>query len=237
MDVKALPGFRRRIDITPAELSVTAELEDDFHRMAVTIHHDGKQITDVLPVQTRAPWTTCDGALNVVKKTFIGRALNDCQRVGGKKKNCTHLFDLTQWAAAHAQDNSATRYDVAVSDPHLGISYAQIEKNALMEYQWQLRGFEVVAPKELAGMPLHQMRSWVESQSDEKIEAARILQWGAMIAHGRLRPMDEQSDASKMPPNCYTFQPDNALLAERVGEIKDFSVNGIEPLMPLHTAN
>ena len=57
-----LPGFRRRFRITPRAGSVCSELEDDYHRMSVTLTHDGRTVTDVEPVMERVPWTICPGA-------------------------------------------------------------------------------------------------------------------------------------------------------------------------------
>lgn len=61
-------------------------------------------------------------------------------------------------------------------------------------------------------------------------EAARLLRWGNMLANGRTIPLSDQSDATKMPPNCYTFQPERAQVAQRVGDIKNFGPGGEEPL-------
>ena len=64
----------------------------------------------------------------------------------------------------------------------------------------------------------------------EPREAAKLLQWGAIIAHGRMIPLENQSDATRIPPNCYTFQPERAVHAKRVGRIIDFSASERQPL-------
>jgi hypothetical protein len=74
------------------------------------------------------------------------------------------------------------------------------------------------------------LRSWIGSLGPPDEEAAKVLRWATMVAHGRLIPMDEQSDATQMPPNCYTFQPARAAVAKRVGEIRDFSSGAAQPL-------
>ncbi len=58
MSLDELPGFRRRFRITPEASLVRGELEDDYHCMRVTIHHDGKTATAIEPIMARAPWTT-----------------------------------------------------------------------------------------------------------------------------------------------------------------------------------
>src|SRR5690242_9558027 len=65
-----LPGFRRRFRITPATGVVSAEVEDDFHCMSVTVRHRNGVTTAVEPVLFRAPWTTCPGAVERLKQTF-----------------------------------------------------------------------------------------------------------------------------------------------------------------------
>jgi hypothetical protein len=75
-------------------------------------------------------------------------------------------------------------------------------------------------------MGLFEMNPWIKTLPDRLAEAARLLRWGNVIANGRNIPLADQSDATKMPPNCYTFQPEMATTAVRVGVIKDFSSGG-----------
>ena len=65
-----------------------------------------------------------------------------------------------------------------------------------------------------------------------------LMGWGAMIAHGRIIPLERQSDATRMPAgNCYTFQPDRRTAARRIGEIRDFSRGSAQPLEPRQAAS
>ena len=77
---------------------------------------------------------------------------------------------------------------------------------------------------------MFKLRGWIDGLAGVEQEAARLLQWGTIIAHGRAYGIDRISDASKMPPNCYTFQPDNKAVAKRVGAVFDFSQGRISPL-------
>jgi len=82
----------------------------------------------------------------------------------------------------------------------------------------------IVEPAELAGVALVKMRSWIESLPPEQREAARLLQWGAIIANGRSRSFDKQSDASALGVGrCYTFQAHRVAAAKRIADIRDFS--------------
>ncbi|MET0239157.1 MAG: DUF2889 domain-containing protein [Sphingobium sp.] len=221
-----LPGYRRRFLVTPSPGRVTAGLEDDYHCMAVTLVHDGATVTAVEPVMERAPWTTCPGAPLKLIDTFTGVALEDVAARGEKQANCTHLHDLAVLAATHAHDADATRFDIVVSDIADGRNASEIRRNGQIVHRWTMAGgFTMIEPEAVAGQNLMKLRAWIETLSPAEKEAARLLQWGSIVAHGRARPIDQQSDASKMPPSCYTFQPDKAAVAKRVGLIVDFSLD------------
>jgi len=227
-----LPGYRRRFIVMPEPGKVTAALEDDYHCMAVTLHHQGAVITTVDADFQRAPWTTCPGAPAKVKSTFEGVGLADAASRGEKQSNCTHLHDLATLAAAHAGDASGLQYDILVSDIADGRNASEVWRDGVLIHRWEMEGgFVLTAPAAASGLNLMKLRGWIETLDGPEREAARLLQWGSIVAHGRARPMAEQSDASKMPPNCFTFQPENAISAVRVGKIIDFSdAGGREPL-------
>jgi hypothetical protein len=48
--------------------------------------------------------------------------------------------------------------------------------------------------------------------------------------------MERQSDASRMPANCFTFQPERKAQARRVGRVIDFSRGTARPLDHLGVA-
>lgn len=225
-----LPGFRRRLLVTPRSETVTAAVEDDYHCMAVTLVHDGTTITEIEGVMERMPWTTCPGAPAVLKATFQGVGLEEVAARGAKQANCTHLHDLALLAAAHAMDTDPTRYDILVSDPVEGLVTAEIRRDGAVIHRIEHRADTVTKPADASGISLFKLRGWIETFSGIEREAARLLQWGTILAHGRTTPMDRQSDASRMPANCFTFQPENSANAVRVGQIVDFSGSGREPL-------
>jgi len=230
--VQHLPGFRRRIRITPAPGRVCSELEDDFHRMRVTLLHDGVRVHTVEAALLRAPWTTCPGAVDKIKQSFTGVELAAFSANRGKAYNCTHLYDLAQWGAAHAHEDAGLVYDIYVSDPVDGIRRAELWRNGELILGWRDKDYQIVEPAELAGVKLGDLRAWIEAIEPDRQEAARILQWASLIAHGRIIPMENQSDATRMPPSCYTFQPERAVVAKRVGKSRDFSDGTIQPLEP-----
>ena len=226
-----LPGFRRRFIVTPASDRVSSEVEDDYHCMGVTIHHDGRVATKVESVMQRAPWTPCPGAIARLEQTFTGVPLDGFAARGGKRANCTHLHDLAVLAAAHAADSGPLVYDLLVSDPIEGRRRSELRRNGTWVLGWVLAADgRIVEPEELAGVALDGMRSWIESLGPARQDAARLLRWGTILAHGRTIAWERQSDSSRLPiGNCYTFQPERAATAKRIGAIRDFS-RGPQPL-------
>lgn len=223
-------GFWRRIRLTPSPNAVQAEVEDDFHCMSVVVHHDGEKALRIVPDMRRAPWSTCPGAVDGLVQTFTGVALALFPERGEKKANCTHLYDLALLAASHAADRAQTIYDVLVSDPVDNQRLAEVRRNDETLLTWIESGFQIVKPDAAAGIRLDKLRSWIETLEPALQEPARLLQWGNMLANGRIIPLEKQSDATRMPPSCYTFQPERAEVAKRIGEIRDFSHGAGRPL-------
>jgi hypothetical protein len=150
---------------------------------------------------------------------------------GEKRENCTHLHDLAILAAAHAADRLPLVYDMLVSDPVNERRRVELRRNGTTVLAWVDAQFVIVEPAELAGVRLDKLRPWIESLDAPGREAARLLQWGAILAHGRSRPLEDQSDARTIGVDrCYTFQSRRIASAQRIGAIRDFSVGISQPL-------
>jgi hypothetical protein len=226
--IDTLPGFRRRFIVTPTSDRVSSEVEDDYHCMGVTIHHDGRVARRVESVMQRSPWTTCPGAVARLEQTFTGVPLDGFVARGEKRANCTHLHDLAVLAAAHASDSDPLIYDILVSDPVGGRRRVELRRNGTCVLGWVDADGQIVEPAELAGVAF--TKGWIDSLDPAGQEAARLLRWGAILAHGRTIAWERQSDSSRLPVgNCYTFQPERITAAKRVGLIRDFS-QGPRPL-------
>lgn len=206
------------------------QVEDDYHCMSVLIRHDGRSVTAVEPRMHRAPWTTCPGAEAQLQETFTGVALDQIPSRGEKSANCTHLYDLTLLGASHVFDLQPLVYDVLVSDAVEGVRRAELRRDGEVVVAWVEAGMTIREPEALAGTPLRDLRRWIDSLEPALQEAARLLRWGNMMANGRSIPLAQQSDATRMPPGCYTFQPERSAKARRVGEIRDFGGGKTPPL-------
>lgn len=228
-----MPGFRRRFRVTTGDGWSRSEVEDDYHCMSVTLRHAQGVVHAVEPVLLRAPWTTCPGAVEQLGQTFEGVQLDGFFARGDKTQNCTHLHDLALLAAAHARDSDTLVYDILVSDPVSGRREVELRRNGAPLLGWIEQDQRIVEPAELTGRRLDQLKPWIDSLDPQRQEAARLLRWGAILAHGRIIPMERQSNAMRMPPNCYSFQPQRAIHAQRVGIIRDFSTGTAQPLDPI----
>ncbi|MBH0114618.1 DUF2889 domain-containing protein [Novosphingobium sp. YJ-S2-02] len=223
-------AFHRAIAILPGQGTVTALVEDDLHHMRVTLGHDGTFITAIEGEMIRAPWSTCPGAPAVLAATFTGARLAEAGTVGAKKQNCTHLFDIAVLAAAHALDAAPTRYDLCVEDPEDGVRHMTIARNGTHEMAWVERDRRFVEPPAIAGMGYKDMGAWIASLDPAREEMARLLRGSAVISHGRQIPMEKQSNAMRIPPNCHTFQPGQRERARRISGIHDFTEAMDRPL-------
>ena len=228
--IDEVPGFRRRFVITPDQGVVTAALEDDVHCMAVTLHHDGARIQRVEGHMKRWPWSTCPGAAAALEAAFAGVPLASATERGGKRNNCTHLYDLAELAAAHALDAAATLYELLVTDPLEGLIDAELRCNGEPVLRWKLRGIEVLEPAAIAGRSILHLRDWIASLDRSAREAARIAQWGCLVAHGRQLDWSQSAKQMAPPGSCHTFQPENASQAKHIGRRHDFSAGGRMPL-------
>lgn len=226
------PGYRRRILIEPGPGLAVAELEDDYHRMVVRLHHAGGVVTRVDSAMKRAPWTTCGGAMARLEQTFTGVALADVARRGEKTTNCTHLHDLALFAAAHAGGDAAVAYEIFVSDAVAGGRTARLARDGVAMFDWVLHDERIVSPPELAGRALTELGDWIATCDAATAEAARILRWAAMVALGRTIDMPAGMSATAFPAGtCHTFQPEQAKVGLRQPHADvDFSRAGRDPL-------
>lgn len=225
-----LPGFRRSTRVEARGQAVAAMMEDDMHAMAVILRHDGERVLAVEPDQRRAPWNTCPGAEAKLVETFTGLPLGEVSARRERVLNCTHLHDLAVLAAAHAGSAGPVQYDMAITDPVAGRRLLEIRRDGLTVWHWEEQDGRFVSPSQIAGRGLFDLRDWIAGLPAAEREAARLLQTAGLIAHGRTIPLEQQSDASAIPPNCHTFQPEQARVAKRIRAPQDFSAGGPAPL-------
>jgi hypothetical protein len=220
--VKA-PAFRRAILVQIEDRRINAELEDDFHRFGVTLHHDGAVLTAVEGRAARFPWTTCPEAPDALT-ALVGAPLAPdptlLYRHTDPRAQCTHLFELAVVALSQAGQAPGERlFEAAVSDPDEGPRRAELCIDGASVAGWDLMGDEITGPPPYAGRPVSAFTSQAISAEDpETALHLLILRRVALTAHGRRIDVDAYATAAAMgrSPQCYSLQPENAVRGKRV---------------------
>lgn len=228
--------FRRRIRLVGGQNCVIAELEDSCHGFRAVVHHDGQWITSLDAQTLRIPFNTCAGATRPIQ-ALVGVAVgSDPKSINDAVNpfsNCTHLFDLSVLAIAHAARGQLTRiYDVVVTDeqgnePADAIVY--LDNREVLRFK--TRQWELLGPPELRGKPLFRgFAAWANDyfQGDER-EAAFVLQKGYFVSSARR--IDSQkiegsrgTDYPHIPGACHTYSAAVIEQAVRLpATIRDFS--------------
>jgi hypothetical protein len=229
--------FRRRIRLTRQDHQVHGELEDDCHGFKVTLQHDGSVVTAVAGDALRVPLTSCAGALQPLQ-ALVGCALDASPaaiRARAKpRSNCTHWYDLSLLALAHAAQSEAVRvYDVEVVDAPAdgGAARAEVFLNARSIHRWELRGTTIVAPPEYAGRPvLHGFSAWAYGAFEGAArEAAFVLSKGVFVAFSRMFDMSgiggqPALEHTNMLGACYSYSAGVVETSRRQFDtVRDFS--------------
>ncbi|MEO8695386.1 MAG: hypothetical protein ABI658_17810 [Acidimicrobiales bacterium] len=252
----APPGtsmFRRRIRLRNIDASYTVgELEDDCHHFRVELRHDGESILSAAGEYLRGPWTTCQTAgqpLRAIEGHPLRPQASALGSYAEPRDNCTHLFDLTGLAMAHAcRAQSERQYDMLVTDMQEPPALAQeaiIWCDGAEVVRWQLEQREVVAPEAWAGVPLrNKFIRWAEERLDpDTAEAAVALRRVIDISMSRVGDLDrfDRADGvtdgpgTTMMGRCMTYSPQNVAIALRVkGSARSWHDHGHLMLADMH---
>ncbi|MDH3686686.1 MAG: DUF2889 domain-containing protein [Myxococcales bacterium] len=228
-------AYRRRIRVRAREGAIDADLEDDFHRFALRVEHDGALVTAVPAAARRYPWTTCPGAVGVLER-LVGLPLTESHAAvraySNPRMHCTHLFDLATVAIACARRGDAgADYAVEVPDAGDGERVVRLARNGEPRLAWHLDEMRIVppTPAPFAGVALlGGFGDWAEAELEPSdAEAALVLRRAVFIAVGRRFEFERIASASafeETPAACHSFNPgvrEQALRAH--GMIRNFS--------------
>ena len=236
--------FRRRLRLQvqgdgsgPAGLGglMLVDLEDNNHAFRIRLQHDGVVVTDVLSESVRHPFTTCPDASQPLRRA-IGLRL-DADGLTQRQRlepgaNCTHLFDMTILALAHAADVGLDRlYEITIDDERDGLIRSRIECNGETIHDWQVRDQVVEAPDAYAGQPIMRgFYAWAsQAFTGMPLEAAVALQRGFFVGQSRRyvsRPIELYPAISDGVPDgvCYSYNHGVVERALRInGSIRDHS--------------
>lgn len=235
--------FRRRIRLTRqgdhSSGYVHGALEDCNHGFQTTVLYQNGFVTEIKPEFMRIPFTTCNGAwlpLNNLVGTSVSASPVELLTTAPPLSNCTHLHDLTLLAIAHTQrDDVIVQYDVEVTDAIKGVSDLRVwrttnddQRNLL--HHWQSLNYAVSSPDSLKNKPLFMGFSrWANEQfCGIENEAAFVLQKGNLVSIGRMLDVEAMTGSRAVDENdrtsCFTYSPDNASRAIRIGNtVRDFT--------------
>jgi hypothetical protein len=229
--------YRRRVRLATTERGVVrAELEDDYHHFRCTLTHADGVITGCEGEAVRHPWTTCPGAMGLLR-SLVGTPLDarSTAILGLVRGNehCTHLVDLAGLAIAHAYGGRATRnYELTIPDRVGSRTESVLERDGEVFLRWVIDDSTIVDPPPFVGVGVGAsagFRDFVESALDlETAEAAFVLRRGTMISWGRSMQLDDVDVAADlgemMLGSCHTFTVGTAEHAERKrGSTWDFT--------------
>ena len=216
-------AFRRAILIESRAREVSAELEDDFHRFGVTLHHDGDRVVGVEGRAHRYPWVTCleaPTALRALEGVALAANPATLFRHADPRAHCTHLFELAALALAQAtRGPGVRRFEAEVTDPQEGVRLAQVLEDGELVLEWRLSEDLITAPPAYAGRAAGSFGSAVLAEV-EPVLATRLLIMRRVVqtARGRQMDVDAYATAAEMrrPAACYSLQPSNAGRARRI---------------------
>lgn len=189
--------YRRRLVFTAVRGGMVAQVDDTLHSFWLILDHDQERVTGIDAGFLRAPTNMCTGSIAGLK-ALVGRSLHEDSRdyLAGLPNalNCTHLSDLAVWTIAQA-GRSAT-WTIEVPDQSGAPVWIAIERNGEPVHRWQIAGFQISAPQELADKPLMGgfMKWALAAYADEALLGAIMLQRGLFVARGRQHIVD-QGDA------------------------------------------
>lgn len=232
--------YRRRLRFTSVEDHVIAQLDDTHHAAWLAVSHDSTQVTGIAAGFTRAPATTCPGAVaglsDIVGMPMEG--VENALRAVPMTANCTHLVDLAGWAIRH-RDVGVTTYDIDVPDQGEAPVWISIRRNGATVHRWQVEGFTMAAPENLSGKPLMRgFAGWARTVfSGDTFMAAMMLQRGVFVARGRRYLVDRApaialSASEGMEGACWSYsgaQLETGL--HSIGYVRDFT-SGIGAALP-----
>lgn len=204
-------------------------LEDNFHHFGVTVTHDGEHVQAVSAATLRIPWTTCREAgqplTAVIGQPLIRRASRLAQMLP-MQYQCTHLFELTALAMAHAATGRPDRrYDAVISTEAVASSgmAGTLWQDGSAVMTWTVDGGRIIQPPEHQGQPLIEgFRDWLELRDDEEAEYAWILRRAFWLAAGR-KAFQPKAIANEMGVGhvCHTFQPEQRNRAYAIDNVRN----------------
>jgi hypothetical protein len=212
-------------------------MEDESHRMQVTVTHDGTRVTDLETESRRIPWSACPNA-GFKLRDLIGLPLRRMHETTGQdvKLHCTHLFDLTRVAIARAKVGASVQYDIAVEDRIERRTHGEILRNGQSVLRWDVSHRSVTGPDPFIGHVLVGAPQWPSGLDDDMLEAALVMRRVFMVAqirepkaavartYGPTHTLDaEFLSKAGILGRCFTYQAETGSGAHALHSWRDFA--------------
>jgi hypothetical protein len=216
---------------------IWAEMEDEMHHFQIELTHDGDRVLDVTGNPVRWPWSTCfdsPAALVALRGCPLTGQASSIGAYTNVKEQCTHQFDLTAFAIAHAwrvtHGAAAEReYITVVPDWARPPFSAYLWRDRQPLLTWLTDGASVLGPAPFTGVALRKrFLDWCEANLDpDLVEAAQMLRRAVWISPARAHDLEACTDARDSHITdgvCYTAQPQRISVAIRSrGSLRDYS--------------
>ena len=236
---------RRFVARSTSDGVIWAEMEDEMHHFRIELIHDGERVLDVTGTPVRWPWSTCfdsPAALTALRDCPLTVQGSSIGTYTNAKEQCTHQFDLTAFAIAHAWRvtrgaPSEREYITVVPDwAHPPFS-AYVWRDRELVLTWLTDGATVLGPAPFDGVALRKrFLDWCEANLEPDLaEAAQMLRRAVWISPARSHDLEACADARESHITegvCYTAQPQRLVIALRNrGSLRDYSNTplGIHP--------
>ncbi len=231
--------YRRTITLKATANSCAAQMQDNFHHFALSLHHDGVHISGLSADAIRVPWTACSGAVDMLAGLH-GQPLSElAERVKSaeRRQHCNHLFDLALLCCDHALraasgGDTFRQYDIDIALDSSSQSHVRCKRNGAvvayltLEYNedWDSR---VASAGPLFNSSLGSLKDLpLGALTSDDREIIYVLRRAAHVSLGKW--MEEPKEVTALeygvPPTCYAFQPERAATAHRIlSSIHDFT--------------
>jgi hypothetical protein len=219
--------FLRSVLIAAERDRACAEVSDRVHEFMVEIRHDGERVVAVDAEARRVPWTTCPGAIPLLRQ-FVGFPIGIRGGTGiDQAQHCTHMLDLARLAIAHGGETLRRRYEMEVEAGPDAIVTARLHRDGALLLDWRLKGSVVVSPPSFAGHDTEVRSSWSpEVAADPDLVEAALLLRRSVWVHKRLpfsSDIQHATGMKHMEGACYSFQPGRIEQGRRPANFEDRS--------------
>ncbi len=233
VDIDTSRTYRRQIRLeSNAPGVVLAALEDPAHHVRVTLTFADDVVRSVTGEVVRLPWSTCPGAAEGLRSLVgapLTTSLRSLRSLYEPSLHCTHFFDLTQLALAHAAARRTERWYEVISWTTGPTKHARLRRDGHLVFDWTIEDGRINQPEAFAGVELGQgfLRWCTDNLDDDTAEAAFVLRRAASMSMIAGLPMDSfavAADSGLQPGVCFTAQPQRIQIATRhVGSMRDYS--------------